>query len=225
MATPAPRALAANRIAPRRALAGAVLCWAAFAIVALTVFTGAARHFDEAGLLLWRTGPGLMPPGPAWLSEAVRDISLLGGVPLRNLLALVAAAVLLFLRMRREAMLFAGTVIGAWVVDWLIKITVARPRPQLVPHLAQASGMSFPSGHSFNSAAIYIAMALAFAALSERTGVRRGLIGGAVALSMLVALSRIWLGVHYPTDVIAGWLGGAGWALFATALMNRETGP
>jgi undecaprenyl-diphosphatase len=91
----------------------------------------------------------------------------------------------------------------------------------IVPHLTEAGGQSFPSGHSFNSAVVYIAIALAFAAMSPRRSVRWTLIISAVVLSIAIALSRVWLGVHFPTDVAAGWLGGAGWAFLASALLHK----
>ena len=98
---------------------------------------------------------------------------------------------------------------------------VGRPRPDLVPHLTEAGGSSFPSGHSFNSAVVYISIALAFAALSPRQSARATVVLAAMALTLLVALSRVWLGVHYPSDAVAGWLGGAGWAFTAAALLYR----
>ena len=159
--------------------------------------------------------------GPAWLLEAVRDYTALGGVLLRHIFAVAAAVALLFLRLRREAVLFALTVVGGWAVNSLVKGLVGRPRPEIVPHLMEAGGMSFPSGHSFNSAVVYIAMALAFAALSPRRAVRWTIVGTAMVLTLLVALSRVWLGVHFPSDAIAGWLGGAGWAFTASALLHR----
>jgi len=91
----------------------------------------------------------------------------------------------------------------------------------IVPHLTEAGGASFPSGHSFNAALVYVALALAFAALSARRVVRWGLIGGALALSMAIALSRVWLGVHFPSDAVAGWCAGAAWAFTAAALLDR----
>src|SRR5690606_8541528 len=82
----------------------------------------------------------------------------------------------------------------------------------------------FPSGHSFNAAVVYIAMAIAFAAMSRRHSVRYLLIGTAMVLSALVAGSRVVLGVHFPSDVVAGWLGGAGWAFLAAALLYKPAG-
>lgn len=209
------------RIDRRKALVFSALCWAAFALMVWLVATDRVAAFDKSGLLFWRTQPTLAPKGPTWLLESVRDVTSLGGILLRNLIVVGAVAALLFLRMRREAVLLAMTVIGAWIVDGAIKALVGRPRPQIVPHLTEAGGASFPSGHAFNSAVVYIAIALAFATLSARQSVRLTIIGTAIALSLVIAWSRVWLGVHFPSDVTAGWLGGAGWAFLAAALLQR----
>lgn len=209
------------RVSPRHALIAAAVCWTGFALMVLAVETGAVVGFDAAGLQLWRTGADLRPRGPGWLIEAVRDYTALGGVLLRHIFAVAAVVALLFLRLRREAVLFVLTVVGGWIVNSLVKGLVGRPRPVIVPHLTEAGGLSFPSGHSFNSAVVYIAMALAFAALSHRRDVRWTIVGTAMGLTLLVALSRVWLGVHFPSDAIAGWLGGAGWAFTASALLHR----
>lgn len=209
------------RIDPRKATFAAIACWIGFTLVVLAVERGASARIDEAGLLFWRAIPDLRPRGPGWLLEGVRDVTALGGVLLRNLFALAAIAALLFMRLRREAVLLAGTIVSGWVVDSAIKHFIGRPRPTIVPHLTDAAGTSFPSGHSFNSAVVYIAIALAFAAMSSRHSVRATIVVAAMLLSLLIAFSRVWLGVHYPSDVIAGWLGGAGWAFAASALLFR----
>ena len=209
------------RIDPAKAGGLGLLCWAAAGAIAWLVKTGHAAPLDSMGLLFWRTAPELAPAGPPWLVEMVRDMTSLGGVLLRNLLAIGAAAALLFMRLRREAVLLAFTVMSGWGVNTLLKTAVGRARPEIVPHLTEAGGASFPSGHSFNSAVVFIAIALAFATLSARASVRAVVIGAAVVLSLAVAWTRVWLGVHFPTDVIAGWLGGAGWAFLATALLYR----
>ena len=197
------------------------MCWVAVAGLAALVLSGRAAPLDATGLLFWRTSPELAPAGPPLLIEMVRDLTALGGVLLRNLLAIAAVLALVFLRLRREAALLALTVAGGWLVNTLLKGLIGRPRPEIVPHLTAAGGDSFPSGHSFNSAVVFIAVALAFATLSARQSVRLTIIGSAVAISLAVAWSRVWLGVHFPSDVIAGWLGGAGWAFLATALLDR----
>jgi undecaprenyl-diphosphatase len=209
------------RIDRRKALAVAFVCWAGFALLVWLVGSGRTEAFDKPGLLFWRTGDGLVPKGPKFLLEGVRDLTALGGVLLRNLFALAAVAALLFLRLRRKAVLLAATVAGGWLVDVAIKHWVGRPRPEIVPHLTEAGGASFPSGHAFNSAVVYTAIALALATLSARETVRLTIVGAAIVLSLTVAWSRVWLGVHFPSDVLAGWLGGAGWAFLAAALLQR----
>lgn len=199
----------------------AAVCWFGFAGTVALMRLGLLAGIDSAGLLIWRDGQALHPPGPPWMLEMVRDFTALGGVLLRHLFALAAIGALLFLRLRREAMLLALTVAGGWAVNSALKLLIGRPRPTIVPHLTEAGGNSFPSGHSFNAAVVYIAIALAFAAISPIRRVRWTIIGAAMATSLLIALSRVWLGVHYPSDVIAGWLGGAAWAFTASALLYR----
>ncbi|WP_068076344.1 phosphatase PAP2 family protein [Novosphingobium lentum] len=209
------------RIDPRHALIASAVCWIGFAAIVAMVQTGRTGAIDSAGLLFWRSGNDLRPGGPPWLLEGVRDMTALGGVLLRNLFAIAALVALLFLRLRREAVLLAGTIGGGWIVDSLIKALVGRARPQIVPHLTEAAGLSFPSGHSFNSAVVYLAIALAFAAISPRQSVRVTLVACATVLVVLIGVSRVWLGVHFPSDVAAGWLGGAGWTFLASAALHR----
>lgn len=205
----------------RKALVAGTLCWFGFGLIVWLVASGNAVRFDRMGLLSARTGEQLGLAGPTLVHEIVRDTTALGGVFLRNLFAIGAVVALLFLKLRREAVLFAATVIAGWLVNTSLKLLVGRERPQIVPHLMEAGGESFPSGHSFNAAVVYIAMAIAFAAISRRHSVRYTVIGAAMVVSAMVAWSRVLLGVHFPTDVVAGWLGGAGWAFLAAALLYR----
>ncbi|GGD94301.1 phosphatase PAP2 family protein [Tsuneonella deserti] len=199
----------------------AALCWTGFAVVAILVVSGRTGAFDSFGLLANRRQADLSFAGSQLMLEMVRDMTALGGVLLRNLFAVAAVVALLFLKLRREAVLFAMTIEGGWVANSMLKGLVGRERPQIVPHLMEAGGESFPSGHSFNSAVVFIAMALAFAAMSQRHSVRYTLIGSAMVLSAMIAWSRVMLGVHFPSDVAAGWLGGAGWAFLAAALLYK----
>lgn len=201
-------------------LAGMVL-WAGWTLIVWLVTHGRTAGFDEWGLLLYRRGPELEPIGPALLHESVRDLTSLGGVFLRNLFAAAAVVALLFLKLRREAVLFAFTVASGWIANSAVKWLIGRERPQIVPHLTEAGGESFPSGHSFSSAVVYIGMAIAFASLSKRHSVRYTIVLSAMVLSAAVAWSRVMLGVHFPSDVTAGWLGGAAWAFTAAALLYR----
>jgi undecaprenyl-diphosphatase len=204
-----------------KALVAAAVCWAGFAVMVWLVTTGRTGDFDEMGLTMFRSAEDLAFSGHEKVVEAVRDTTALGGVLLRNLFALAAVVALLFLSLRREAVLFALTVMTGWLANTGLKQLVGRERPEIVPHLMEAGGESFPSGHAFNAAVVYIAMAIAFAAMSRRHTVRYLLIGTAMVLSALVAGSRVILGVHFPSDVVAGWLGGAGWAFLAAALLYK----
>lgn len=212
------RAVAIDR---RKALAAGAVCWIGFALMVWLVLGGHAGGFDRIGLLSARNGEQLGLVGPQLVREMVRDTTALGGVLLRNLFAIGAVVALLFLKLRREAALFAMTVIAGWLVNSGLKELVGRERPQIVPHLMEAGGESFPSGHSFNAAVVYIGMALAFAALSRRHSVRYTVIGAAMLVSAMVAWSRVLLGVHFPSDAVAGWLGGAAWAFTAAALLYK----
>ena len=202
-----------------KALAAAGVLWAIWALMIWLVTQGRTDGFDHSGLLLYRAGIELQPLGGNMLQEAVRDITALGGVLLSTFSACGAIIALLFLRMRREATLFGLTVVLGWGLNAAMKLLVGRERPTLVPHLTEAAGYSFPSGHSFASAMIYIGMAVAFASLSSRHTVRYTLIGSAMVISIMIAWSRVMLGVHFPSDVIAGWSGGAAWAFTAAALL------
>lgn len=208
------------RINPRRALIAALACWSGFAAFAWAMPAGKTAQFDRLGLLFWRAHD-LRPLGPTWLLEWVRDLTAMGGFLQLKLYTIFAIVALFWLRCRREGVLLALTVLSASLVNVAFKAVFGRPRPEIVPHLTEAGGASFPSGHSFNAASSYIAFALAFAALAPRASVRHTLVAAAMLLSLAIAWSRVWLGVHWPSDVMAGWLGGAGWAFLASALLYR----
>lgn len=211
--------LHSHPISRRKALIVAIFAWTGFALLAWAVLTGHTATIDRTALLFWRDGD-LRPIGPVRLLEVVRDITALGGVLLRNLFALAAIVALVFLGHRRAASLLGLTVVLGWVVEVAIKLLVGRPRPEITLHLTEAGGSSFPSGHSFNSAVVFLAIALAFAGFSSRERVRVTILGAALATSLMVAWSRVWLGVHWPADALAGWLGGTAWAFSAAALLG-----
>ncbi len=205
----------------RRMLIIALVCWTGYAVIAVLVLGDRLGSFDSAGLRYFRTEPDTVPWGPPVLIEVVHGWTALGGTLLLNLCGTIAVAALLLARWRRKAAVLAATMLSGWAFNTLMKSLVGRPRPIIVSHLTEAGGLSFPSGHSFNSAAVYLSIALALASLSARRRVRWSLIAGAALVSALIAVSRIWLGVHYPSDAIAGWLGGTAWALTAYALFYR----
>lgn len=199
----------------------ALACWAGLALIAGAVALGWTRGFDAAGLLALRAGPAHGAVGPDWLTTLFTGLTDVGGAPVRKALAALLGAFLILRGKRRAVLPLLVVMLSDGLVNDLLKAWFARPRPELVPHLAVAGGYSFPSGHSFGAAATFVTMALAAGTMAASAGQRRALIAGAAALAAAVAFSRVWLGVHYPSDAAAGWLGGAGYALAATALFVR----
>lgn len=171
----------------------------------------AFRHPDDLGT----------PIGPAWLLQSAIDISALGGF---TVLCLAGAATLIFLfafGKRAEALLLGGSLIGASSINALLKLFLHRPRPEVVPHLAHVSSASFPSGHAMTSAAVYLTLGVMVAQTQENRWARAYLLCIAVVLVLLIGCSRVFLGVHWPSDVLAGWCFGAIWALCMFALNAR----
>lgn len=180
---------------------------------------GEAFSFDTRLLLALRVpGHPQTPIGPSWLLQSAVDISALGGYTLMWLFGVTGLAWLLMLHKRAEAAGIAASLIGSSVIDGWLKHLIARPRPELVPHLVQVTNASFPSGHAMVSSAVYLTLALMLAEGVEIDGWRGRAARVAVvaffsALAVLIGMSRVYLGVHWPSDVLAGWSFGAAWAL------------
>lgn len=210
-------------IAYRDLLIAALMCWTTFAIIACLMVTGHTTGLDTWGLLVFRDPVSLDLLGPEWLGEGVRVVTALGGFFLRNLVAITAMAILLMFQFRRRAAMVLVTIASGWMLELILKACFARPRPDIVPHLMSVSGDSFPSGHSFNAAVVYLSLGLTFASMAVRPGRCSMILGAAIAVSVLISMTRIALGVHYPTDALAGLAGGAGWALLVFALWDRNS--
>jgi len=182
---------------------------------------GEAFSFDTRLLLALRVpGHPQTPIGPSWLLQSAVDISALGGYTLMWLFGVTGLAWLLMLHKRAEAAGIAASLIGSSVIDGWLKHLIARPRPELVPHLVQVTNASFPSGHAMVSSAVYLTLALMLAEGVEIDGWRGRAARVAVvaffsALAVLIGMSRVYLGVHWPSDVLAGWCFGTAWALLA----------
>ncbi len=217
-AGPLRRAL--DRVRPylkHRALAALLLLsffgWA-FANLADEMMEGETRAFDTAVLLALRDPADPTDPlGPGWLEEMGRDVTALGGLGVLAGITLAAAGYL-WLSGRRGAMwLMIAAVAGAQVFSTLFKLGFDRPRPDLVPHGAITYTSSFPSGHAMMAAATYLTLAVMLARAQPRRRLKAYILAVAVTITLAVGVSRVYLGVHWPTDVLAGWAAGAGWAL------------
>ena len=174
---------------------------------------GETRGFDTAVLLAMRTGDGHDPIGPAWLEWAARDVSALGGFTVLTLLTALASGFLLISRKYVDAIVLFVAVVGATVLSESLKLGYARPRPDLVAHSVETLGASFPSGHATLSAAAYLTIGALLAHAQERRRVKSYIHVTAIFLALLIGVSRVYLGVHWPTDVLAGWCLGAAWSI------------
>jgi undecaprenyl-diphosphatase len=186
----------------------------AFAKLANEVMEGSTRAFDERLLLALRTPGNLADPvGPIWLEEMVRDVTALGSTGVLTIMVLSVTGFLAMTRKGYAALFVLASVIGGTLLSQTMKFAYARPRPDLVPHGAEVYTASFPSGHSMMAAVVYLTLGALLARTQATRVVKVYILTIAAVLTVLVGASRVYLGVHWPTDVLAGWTLGAIWAL------------
>jgi undecaprenyl-diphosphatase len=164
------------------------------------------------------------PIGSRSLQEAMRDVTALGGVTVMILVTLVSVLAFLMHRRRWHAAILTGTVLAAVVSSEGLKHLYGRPRPDLVPHGSYVYSASFPSGHSTLSAATFLTLAMLIASLEPNRGTKAMVFVLAGLLILAIGFSRVYLGVHWPSDVLAGWCLGAAWALGAWTLLLQVGG-
>jgi undecaprenyl-diphosphatase len=153
------------------------------------------------------------PLGPRWLEEAVRDITALGSFSVLTLLVAATIVYLLMAGKRLDALTVLIAVAGGQALSSLLKLGIDRPRPDLVAHLAEVQTLSFPSGHAMLSAVTYLTLGSLLARAANSRGTAIFFLAFAVLLALMVGVSRIYLGVHWPSDVLAGWCAGFAWSL------------
>lgn len=204
---------ARTEIGALAAFAVAALGLLVFAEIADETVEGETRAFDEAVLLALRMPDDLADPvGPAWLELAMNDVTSLGGF---IVLTLIVAGVSIYLAAAgkwRHGLLVICAVVSGSILSQFLKSAFARPRPELVAHLAEVTSLSFPSGHAMNSAVAYLTLGALLARFHERRRLKALAMAFAMIITALIGASRIYLGVHWPTDVLAGWGLGAAWA-------------
>jgi len=162
-------------------------------------------RFDEAiltGLEKWHSPP---------LNRFVLDVSSFGSSTVIAVISMFAFIVLWNIRNRPGAIRLAIAAGGAEIWLEIIKRVVRRPRPTIVPHLADVSGFSFPSGHALIATATYATIAAIVCTMLRARGGRLAICLLCAAVIALVGISRVYLGVHYPSDVAAGMLLGFLW--------------
>ena len=209
---------------PRRRLERHELAWLAgglfsclllYAFIALAgeVMEGDTSALDTRILLAFRsTDDPATPIGPAWLKTALMDITALGGP---TVIWLFVATVIGFLCLQaryRTAIMIAAAAGSGEILNQVLKLAFMRPRPSVVPHLRDVASPSFPSGHAMESAIVYLTLGVLLMRVSERRITKIYCLGIAMLVTFLVGSSRVFLGVHYPTDVLGGWILGLLWA-------------
>ncbi len=189
------------------------VCLAGFVAIAHEVMGGETNRLDQGILLAMRMPEDHGDPvGPAWVEEMFRDFTALGGVGVLGLIAIASVGYLWLRGMRRVALSVVLSIVGGLLLSLALKAGFDRPRPELVSHGSMVYTSSFPSGHSMLAAVVYLTCGAFLAAAHCRRRIRVFILAYAVLLTLLVGVSRVYLGVHWPTDVLAGWSAGAAWA-------------
>jgi undecaprenyl-diphosphatase len=185
----------------------------AFGRLADEMVEGDTAKFDQSVLLALRNPADSSDPiGPAWLEEAARDITSLGSYPVLGLVVIAVIFYLLMTQERAAALWVSVSVGGGVLLSNALKFAFDRPRPDMAPALARVFTTSFPSGHATLSAVSYLTLGALLASLHTSRRLKIYFVGLALALTIAIGVSRVYLGVHYPSDVLAGWCIGAAWA-------------
>lgn len=185
----------------------------AFLEVLDEVSEGEFARVDRAVMLAFRKPENLGDAiGPRWVEDMGRDVTALGSVAVLTLVTAFATGFLLLVKKPRAALFLSGSTITGAILSTALKDLVARPRPALVPHLAYVTTTSFPSGHSMVSATVYLTLGALMARFTPRLALKGYVMAFALFLTSIVGVSRVYAGVHWPSDVVAGWAAGTAWA-------------
>jgi undecaprenyl-diphosphatase len=180
------------------------------------------HRIDEWLILALRDphSPG-QPWGPRWVQELARDITALGSVGILSFITFIVAGYLWLLGKYRIMALVVAAFLGGTLLSFSLKSGFDRPRPELVPHAVYVQTPSFPSAHSMMAAATYLTLGALLARIQTRRRTRIYILGVAAWTTFIVGVSRIYMGVHWPSDVLGGWILGAAWALACWMIARR----
>lgn len=190
-----------------------LLAWG-FLKIADDVTEGETQAFDLSVLLALRaSGAPNDPIGPDWLTTAAVDLTSLGSIAVLSLIVLVIGGLFVSLGHRRQATILLVASVGGLIWSQSLKAIVGRARPDEMFRVVEAVNASFPSGHATLSACIYLTLGALVASFAKGRTVRMFALAAAGAITVLVGVSRVYLGVHWLSDVLAGWCLGGAWAL------------
>jgi undecaprenyl-diphosphatase len=189
-------------------------------LIAYRVTRGTTIDFDQAFLLSLREpGEPTNPIGPEWLEEIARDVTALGGIAVLTILTTLVTLHLVLRGRWRMGVFVAVAAISGTLISNLLKSVFDRPRPELTA-IMEFGGGSFPSGHSTVSAVVYLTLGVILSEAADHRRLKVFYVAAAILLTGIVGLSRLYLGVHFPTDVAAGWAIGAAWALACATIAS-----
>lgn len=191
----------------------------AFAHIAEEVQEGETHAFDLMVLESLRADDPGDPVGPGWVEDMARDVTSLGSTALLTIVVLATSLFLLLSRKRASAAYLVAAVVSGTLLSTLLKDLFARSRPDAVFQAAEVYTASFPSGHAFLSAVTYLTLGTLLMRAQPRRRMKAYILTLAIIIVVLVGLTRIYLGVHWTTDVLAGWSLGAGWAALCWFIM------
>ena len=182
-------------------------------VITATIACGFALTLDgpanfDAPILLWfrDSNDTVQLAGFSWMTQFWLSMTWLGDTTPRLVVAGLAILGLLILRRWHSALFVTGVLLSGITLSTLIKGWVGRPRPQLVAHLDEVGSMSFPSGHALNSTLFYLTITLIIAPLLTHRAARWFLYSLAISSPLAIGISRVALGVHWPSDVLASWV-------------------
>jgi undecaprenyl-diphosphatase len=207
--------------------AGLGLCLLLFGFVSLAgeVTDGDTQAFDTKILRALRDpADPSRPIGPVWIEAPLLDLTALGGSTVLGLVVIGVVGFLVLQTRYRTAIVVAIAWLSGELLDTALKHVFNRPRPSIVPHLRAVYTTSFPSGHAMESAIVYLTLAAILMRASQSRVTKIYILGIAVLLTTLVGISRVYLGVHYPTDVLGGWIVGFMWASICWLAARRFEG-
>ena len=213
-----------HQLAPLAALFVAALALLGFLKLGSEMVEGETQAFDLAFLYaLRRPGDPHDPIGPGWLERAAEDLTSLGSVAVLALVIAAAVGHLAITRKGRDAVTLLCATSGGLLLSNGLKRIYDRPRPDLVPDAVAHLNASFPSGHAMLSAVTYFTLATLLARAQKDPRVTAYLYTLAFAATLLIGATRVYLGLHWPSDVAAGWCIGAAWAILCRLVVDQVT--